>query len=90
MCGRHDQLPVVTHVLISLLHGDALRAHHIFQEDVPNLTGVAGKVKRLRQLMDGSMYGRVVDGWKVALQQAPPQVVAVRRPLRPCWRPWAF
>ena len=41
-----------------------------------SLTGMAGKIKRLKQLVDGSMNGRVVDGWKVALQQAPPQVVA--------------
>ena len=37
---------------------------------------MAGKVKRLKQLLDGSIDGRVVDGWKVALQQAPAQVVA--------------
>ena len=41
-----------------------------------SLTGMGGKIKRLKQLVDGSMNGRVVDGWKVALQQAPPQVVA--------------
>ena len=43
---------------------------------VRSLTGMGGKIKRLKQLVDGSMNGRVVDGWKVALQQAPPQVVA--------------
>ena len=31
ICGREEQLPAVTHAIVHLLHGDALRAHNIFQ-----------------------------------------------------------
>lgn len=37
-CGRDDQLPSVIYTMVNLLHGDALRAHHIFQDDVRSLT----------------------------------------------------
>eukprot|EP01051_Picozoa_sp_SAG22_P015782 SAG22_NODE_2119_length_2982_cov_1.743670_1_plen_994_part_11 len=76
VCGREGQLPIVLARMLELLTGDSLRAHGIFQDDVRSLAGMAFAVKRVRQLVDGSLDGRVVDGWETACQQAPSQVLA--------------
>ena len=56
ICGREEQLPAVTHAIVHLLHGDALRAHNIFQDDVSAAT-LGGWAVTLADSSEGRALG---------------------------------
>lgn len=73
---KDPRTPMRRAVCLHLCENTALSDRDLWGLFCSTVAGMAFAVKRVRQLVDGSLDGRVVDGWETACQQAPSQVLA--------------